>query len=205
MILENVWCEECDLVHWVELLQQDTRGRITKTKCHGKDFTPTDRNPKIDFSKYYIRRHGWKAYQVVEKMKNEPRKKLPTTFHRTKKIAIKESESILSINRVCLAEVSLSVRGQFVTIKVFEDATPEKFYEFFYTVGGKAGTIKPRNIGQGKAVHISEIGHIFKAESKANPIFHNREKYEKLFVAEANSVLDIIEKNNQVVSNLDSK
>jgi hypothetical protein len=99
-----------------------------------------------------------------------------------------------------VAELSFSMRGQFVTVKVFENATPDKFYEFFYEVSETPKMVKPRNMGHPQAVHISEIQHVYKIQGKVNLVYHDRAQYEKLFKLDPNSMAAILEKNMLVSS-----
>src|SRR5688572_17545012 len=174
MRIENVFCEEHGKSHFVEVIQRDSRGLVIKTRCHGEEFLPIASDPVLNQEPHIIK-HSLRGYNVIKKTSPKPRTKLPSTFKRQPLIP----QPIPVAERTCVAEISMSIRGEFVTIKVFADATPEKFYEFFYAINDQPKMIKPRNVGQGKAVHISDIPHIFRVEGKVNLIIHNRQAYEK--------------------------
>lgn len=195
MRIENVFCEQCGVVHYVQIMQRDRRGLIVKTKCLGKDFVPIESSPAVDTSQYYIR-HRMRGYEIIRKAKNTPKAKMVTTFKRQPLIV----EPVIQENRVCVAQISMFARGKYVTIKVFEDATPEKFYEFFSEIGDKPEMIRTRNLGRDKAVHISDIPHIYKIEGKVNLVYHNRQKYESLLAYDPASMAAIIERNSIVVA-----
>lgn len=115
-------------------------------------------------------------------------------------LAVFQSQLITESERAEVAEISVNIRDQFVTIRVFADATPDKFYEFFYEVSDKPTMIKPRNLGKEKPVHISDIPRIFNIEGSGKPIFHNRTEYERLLALDP--ALLILEKNMQVISSI---
>lgn len=198
MRIENTWCEDCGEVHFVEVSERNTKGLVTKTKCHGKEFLPTSTNLSINNANYYVR-HRLNGYDVKQKMKSKPRTKYPTTFKRERPAPTPAPIQPIA-SRDCLAEISVNIRGQFVTIRVFADATPEKFYEFFYEVGDKPTMIKPRNLGKEKSVHISDIPRIFNIEGSGKPIFHKRAEYERLLTSDSASL--ILEKNIKAISSI---
>jgi hypothetical protein len=197
MRIENVFCEDCGVVHYVQVVLRDSRGLVVKTKCLGRDFAPIESNPEVKAESHYIR-HRRRGYDIIKKMKSEPKKRLPSTFKREKPIP----QPVIEIKRVCVAELSMVVQGKFTTVKVFEDATPEAFYEIFYEVGNKAAGVRPRNMGQGKPMPISDIPRLWKVAGKTNLVFHNREKYEKLITFDPESNTAILERNQRVVSRL---
>lgn len=194
MRIENVFCEVCGIAHYVQVVRRDPKGRIIETKCLGNDFLPIQ--SKLSESEPSYIKHSLRGYDIIKKAKREPKKRMVTTFKREPLVV----QPIAPINRACIAALSLSVQGQFVTIKVFEDATPEKFYEFYYDVSNKPKMIKPRTLGRNEAVHISDIPNIYKIEGKVNLTFHNREQYEKLLKVDPNSMAVILDKNMRVSS-----
>lgn len=194
MRVENIFCDEHGKAHFVEVVQRDSRGLVLKTKCHGVDFLPITSDPLISKESHIIK-HSLRGYNVIKKTTPKPRTKLPTTFKRQPV----KPQPIPVADRVCVAELSLAVRGEFVTIKVFADATPDKFYEFFYAINEQPKMVKPRNLGHNKAIHISEIQGIYRIEGRANLVYHNREAYEKLLIVNPNSMAAILE-NNMAVS-----
>lgn len=197
MRIENLWCEDCGIVHFVQVMQRDNKGRVVKTKCHGKDFLPLEGKPTINDGRYYVK-HRQRGYDIKMIAKRQPRKtKLPTTFKREHKSPVPVQPAA---NRKCLVELSVSFRGQFLTVKVFEDATPEKFYEFFDQVGEKPIMIKPRNFGKENPVHIMDIPYMFKMDGNSKPTYHNLNGYEKLLTENPGSTESILEKNMRIVS-----
>lgn len=198
MRIENIFCEECGVVHFVEVTQRDIKGLVIKTKCLGKNFLPVESNQAINNERYYFR-HRLNGYDVKQKMKSKPRTKYPTTFKRERPVPAPVQPTD---HRVCLAEISVNIRGQFVTIKVFADATPEKFYEFFYQVGNKPAMTKTRNLGKEKPVHIGDIPRLYNIEGSGKPIFYNRAEYERLLTFDPDLVSNILEKNIQVLSSI---
>jgi len=196
MRIENVFCEDCGKVHFVQIVQRNRKGEIVKTKCLGADFLPIMSNPAIGEGKYI--RHKMRGYNIVQKIKSQPKGKIVMTF----KKPYTPPQPVISVNRICVAEMSMNFYGKFTTIKVFDDATPDKFYEVFYEVGGKPAMIKTRSLGKGKPVHISDIARIFNVQGKTNLVFYSREKYEKLFAVDPESNATILETNARVVSSL---
>jgi hypothetical protein len=195
MRIENLFCDGCGSSHFVEVIQRDRRGLVLQTKCHGKDFLPISTDPAISKESHIIR-HRLRGYDVIKKTTPQPRRKLPTTFKRQ----ALPVPVIPAAERACVAELSLAIRGEFVTIKVFADATPDKFYEFFYEINGQPKMVKPRNLGRDKAVHISDIARLYRIEGKVNLVFHNREAYEKLLTVNPGSISTILDKNMLISS-----
>lgn len=195
MRVENIFCDEHGKVHYVEVVQRDSRGLVLKTKCHGVDFLPISSDPLISKEPHIIK-HSLRGYNVIKKTTPKPRTKSPTTFKRQPV----KPQPIPVADRVCVAELSLAVRGEFVTIKVFADATPDKFYEFIYAVNEQPRMVKPRNLGRDKAIHISDIPRLYKIEGRVNLVYHNRQAYEKLLVTNPSSINTILERNLAVSS-----
>lgn len=196
MRIENVFCEECGVTHYVQVVRRNPKGLILETKCLGKDFLPIESKLPISAEPVYIR-HRLGGYDIVRKAKTEPKKRLPTTFKRQAAIP---APVMPAPSRVCVAEISMMVKGEYVTIKVFDDATADKFYEFFYQVGDRPVVIRPRNMGKESPVHISEIPNVFRINGKVKTVFHNRQKYEKLLTADPASISAILEKNQLISS-----
>jgi hypothetical protein len=203
MLIAKIQCDECDKFHFVEVLHRERRSvgnrsflAVTKTKCHAGKMIPTD---WIDGT-HYIKHIGFGEYRVC--LKSQPKKRgekmnLPQL---AKFKTFETSPAPVAPPRKCIAEMSLSVREKYVTIKVFEDATPEKFYEIFYEVGGTPAMIKTRNVGGDAPVHITDLPKIFKSEGLVKLTYHNRNLYEELLTADFNSTEYIMKRNARVVS-----
>lgn len=207
MLVKYMECDACGEVHAVEIAREETRkvGRsisrvVTKTICHraeGKvnlfDFADSD---------HYTKHTGFGFYVVVKKIrrkKNEAKSDMLKLLENRPDVVVKKIPvPVIVSDRKCLVESAMSIRGQFVTIKVFEDATPEKFYEFYYEVGSTPRMIKPRTFGKDKPVHILDIPKVFNSDSQVNTIWHNRSEYEKLLVIDSTTA--ILERNKQVVN-----
>jgi hypothetical protein len=193
---ENLWCEECDNVHWVQVVERDSRQRVTKTVCLGKDYSPVRVSPN-----HYVK-HSLRGYDVIRKMDFKKLSRLPKTIRTVKISPLQAARAQIALERKCLAEITMSVRGKIVAVKVFDNATPNEFYEFFFEVGTKPQMIKPRSLGKEKAVHIQDLPSLYKAEGNTKLVYHNKQKYEKLLMFDPNSIKDIQARNDEFLANL---
>lgn len=99
---EKLWCEECNKIHFVEILTHDRRGRIVKTKCFGADFSPI-----INDENFYTR-HRMRGYEVVRKIKRRYEPK----FADLKVLGVTPAAAPeVRQDRKCLAEISMFVHG----------------------------------------------------------------------------------------------
>jgi hypothetical protein len=210
MRFENLFCEEHGKSHFVEVISRNPKGLVTQTKCHGESFVPVVYNA-THYTRH--RRGGFEIKMKAMATKNKLPKLANSGKDKKERPKVKFSAvfthnptiEVAPIQRRCLLEASLFIGGKFMTCKVFEDATPDKFYEFYTEVGDKPYMVKPRNIGRPAAVHVQDFQSVLKIEGRVNVTYYDRKGYEDLLKMDPESMVSIMARNATVVNAMAGK
>lgn len=160
---EQQYCPEHQSVHWVQVV-----GR-TQIICHGLDKAAPTKDTSVSYSKHHM-----KGVDVKEKARKGPRK---TSFRRDPIIqAIPEPNP----DRQCVAEIGMPTPAGYASIKVFEDATAERFYEWFWKAGGKPQKINSVDMGTGHPLDLKGFVAFFNKRDQAHLVIHDRPAYTRL-------------------------
>jgi hypothetical protein len=160
---EQQYCPDHDTVHWVQVV-----GRTGNVICHGLDMAAPTKDTAVSYAK-----HRLKGINVREKVRKSPK----TNFRR-ERLVIAQPEP--TPGRRCVAEIGMPTPAGYASVKVFEDATAERFYEWYWKAGGIPQKVNSVDLGTGEPKDLNAFVRFFRKQDDARLVVHDRPVYNKL-------------------------